>query len=77
MNPNVGPLDATMRWIGAALSFALAVAFHASPVIALSWALIALVMAGTALTRFCPLYRLLGISTCPRKSARRPKGVVS
>jgi hypothetical protein len=43
--------------------FAAAIGWNAYPVIALLSALVALLLAGTALTRACPLYRLLHIST--------------
>jgi hypothetical protein len=65
MHTNVGATDARVRWALAAVFFAVAMAFNASPVITLTAALAALVMAGTALTRSCPLYRLLGIHPEP------------
>jgi Inner membrane protein YgaP-like, transmembrane domain len=67
MHANVGARDARVRWALAAVFFAVAIAFNASPAITLMAALAALLMAGTALTRSCPLYRLLGIH------AHRPK----
>jgi hypothetical protein len=30
-----------------------------------AWGLIGLVPLGTGLVRFCPLYRLIGVNTCP------------
>lgn len=36
------------------------------------WGLVGLVPLGTALIGFCPLYRLLGISTCHKPIARGP-----
>jgi hypothetical protein len=67
MYANVGATDARVRWALAAVLFAVAIAFNASPVITLVAALAALVMAGTALTRSCPLYRLLRIHAEPPK----------
>jgi hypothetical protein len=67
MYTNVGARDARVRWALAAVFFAVAIAFNASPAITLVAALAALLMAGTALTRSCPLYRLLGIHAQPPK----------
>ena len=67
MNANVGALDARIRWVLALLCFAVAIWFNASPVIALLAALVALVLAGTALTHSCPLWRLFHIDTAHRK----------
>jgi len=66
MNANVGVVDATVRWILAIGCFAVAIIWNASPVLALLGALLALLLAGTALTHACPLYRLLHISTAHR-----------
>lgn len=63
MKANVGSLDATIRWTLAIIFLGLAVAFNSAPVIALVTALLALVMAATALTKVCPLYTALGIDT--------------
>ena len=72
MHTNVGATDAKVRWALAVVFFAAAIAFNGSPVITLVAALAALEMAGTALTRSCPLYRLLGIHPEPPKvTARR------
>lgn len=35
------------------------------------WGLIGLIPLGTALINFCPIYRLLGISTCRIKSVEK------
>ncbi len=61
---NVGSADAVVRWILAALFYIAALVWNHIPWLALLSALLALVMAGTALTRVCPVYRLLGIRTC-------------
>ncbi len=66
MNANVGALDARVRWVLAIACFAVAIIWNASPVLALLGALFALLLAGTALTHACPLYRLLHISTAHR-----------
>ena len=66
MNANVGALDAGVRWVFAVACFGVAIVWNASPVIALLGALLALLLAGTALTHACPVYRLLHISTAHR-----------
>ena len=66
MTANVGALDARIRWVLALLCFAVAIVYNASPVIALLSALVALVLAGTALTHACPLWRILRIDTSRR-----------
>lgn len=66
MNANVGVLDARVRWVLAVACFAVAIAWNAIPVVALLSALLALLLAGTALTHTCPLYRLLNINTAHR-----------
>lgn len=69
MNTNVGVLDARVRWILAIGCFAVAIIWNASPVLALLGALLALLLAGTALTHACPFYRLLHISTAHRHTS--------
>ncbi len=66
MNANVGALDAKIRWALAIGCFAVAIVWNASPVIALLGALVALLLAGTALTHACPLYRFFHINTSQR-----------
>lgn len=67
MKSNVGNTDAVIRGIIAIAGFALAVIFNSSPIPSLVFAFIGLVMAGTALTRSCPLYTLLGFDTGHRR----------
>lgn len=67
MKANVGSSDARIRLGLAVVFFALAVVFNPLPFVALGAALVALVMAGTALTRSCPLYSVLGIDTTLRR----------
>lgn len=64
MKANVGGIDKVARiTVGAAL-IALAV-FKVEPVGA--WGFIGAVPLLTGLVGFCPLYSLLGVSTCPLK----------
>ena len=61
MKANVGGIDRILRIVvGLAL---VAWALLGGPI----WAWIGVVPLGTALIGFCPLYPILGISTCPAK----------
>lgn len=71
MPANVGRTDAAIRWVLAAGLFAAALAFSGSPLLTLLAALAAVILAGTAVTRVCPLWSLLHVSTC-RTSTRQP-----
>ncbi|MFP6860431.1 DUF2892 domain-containing protein [Pseudomonas sp.] len=59
MKANIGTLDRSLRIAASLLLLALSL----SGVIGL-WGLIGIVPLATGLFRFCPLYPLLGISTC-------------
>jgi hypothetical protein len=65
MNKNEGNIDRIIRAVVAVAAFggAGAVGFDTGWGIAL--ALVGVIMAVTAAVGFCPLYRLVGISTCP------------
>jgi len=69
--PNVGSLDRTLRFIFGAMLLAspflppLAGFFAAWGVWKFVLAAVGVVLIGTAVFRFCPAYRLLGIRTCP------------
>lgn len=70
MKKNVGPLDMTLRLIFAASLFY--VGFFPNPIVTSSTSQLVVGLFGfvpltTALLRFCPLYTLIGISTCPVK----------
>ncbi|SDL13839.1 Protein of uncharacterised function (DUF2892) [Sphingobacterium mizutaii] len=68
MKTNMGPQDKTIRIIIAVI---IAVLFF-TKVISGTLAIVLLVVAGvfvlTSLIGFCPLYSILGISTCKRKA---------
>jgi hypothetical protein len=67
MQQNVGILDSVLRvLLGFALLFT---AFIVPP--PLKWVAYAgfVILAVTGFVGKCPLYRLLGLSTCPRKAA--------
>lgn len=66
MTTNIGPTDRLIR-LGAA-AVALLVAFFAvgtSSTLGVVLIIVAVVLTVTAAVRFCPLYRLFGMSTCP------------
>ncbi|VXC66767.1 conserved hypothetical protein [Pseudomonas sp. 9AZ] len=62
MKANVGTLDRSLRIVAGLILLGLSL----SGVIGL-WGLIGIVPLATGLFRFCPLYPLLGISTCKTK----------
>lgn len=62
MKANVGTLDRSLRIAAGLILLGLSL----SGVIGL-WGLIGIVPLATGLFRFCPLYPLLGISTCKTK----------
>ena len=68
MRANVGSMDRVVRLIvGLALivaAFLPALGLVAMPALQWGAALLGVVLIGTALMRFCPLYRLFGLSTC-------------
>ncbi len=67
MYANVGTVDARLRVALGVIMILVAAVFNQNPVISLAAGLIALILFGTALIRFCPLYRLLHIDTCPHR----------
>ena len=62
MTPNVGGIDRVLRVILGVVLVALAVMGTIGP-----WGWIGLVPLATAALGFCPLYTVLGLSTCPSK----------
>ena len=64
MKANVGGIDKGLRIVAGLVLIALAIAGIGSP-----WTWIGVVPLLTGLVGFCPVYPLLGISTCPMKKA--------
>lgn len=68
MTSNIGTIDRTARFIvGMALIVAPLVNFlglWTNSVVAYGAVAVGVVLVATALVRFCPLYRILGISSC-------------
>lgn len=71
MSANVGSLDRFVRAIlGFVLFFAPLLnmpAIWSSALFAYGSMLVGIILIATALVRFCPLYRLVGLSTCKIK----------
>lgn len=65
MKANVGGIDRILRIAVGALLIVLA----ALNVIGV-WGYIGVVLVATGLIRFCPVYPLLGINTCPTRPAQ-------
>ena len=66
MAANVGGIDRTLRIV---VGIALLALFFVLEGNARYWGLVGLVPLFTGLFRFCPVYPLLGINTCPMKKA--------
>jgi len=62
-NRNVGNVDAAVRALFGTVLLAAAAIFNQRPFLALGAAFLAFVFLGTAVTRVCPLYVLVGMST--------------
>jgi hypothetical protein len=60
MNMNLGQLERTLRIVAGLVLVALVFVGPKTP-----WGWIGLILIGTGAIRFCPIYRLLGLSTCP------------
>jgi hypothetical protein len=65
MKSNVGGIDRLLRLALGLVLIGLTVFGHIG-----AWGWIGIVPLVTAAVGFCPLYRLLGFSTCPMKAAR-------
>lgn len=61
MKANVGGIDRTLRIVLGLVLLSLVVIGPKT-----LWGLVGLVPLATGLMRFCPLYPLLGVNTCPR-----------
>mgnify|MGYP001810484852 CR=1 FL=1 len=64
MKFNVGGIDRILRIVVGAILIALAVMGTIGP-----WGYIGVVLLATGLLRFCPVYPLLGMNTCPMQKA--------
>lgn len=64
MKTNVGGIDKILRIVAGLALIALAIAGIGSP-----WTWIGVVPLLTGIVGFCPVYPILGLSTCPMKKA--------
>lgn len=69
MKTNVGSVDRVIRAL-IGLAGLIGGFYTVSPVNYILW-VVGAVMLFTAVTGFCALYRLLGMSTCPARSANK------
>ena len=70
MNRNVGTPDRVIRAVLAAVVLIAAGVVGLPSGLGIGLLVLAAVLLGTAAVGFCPLYRLLGFSTCPVPSRR-------
>jgi type IV secretory pathway TrbD component len=72
MNRNVGTVDRAVRVVVGVAALVWAFVTGVTSGLGLALVVVALVLLGTAAIGFCPLYRLLGISTQPRRQSAEP-----
>lgn len=65
MNKNIGSTDRILRLVAGVILLGAGMSVFSSALMTTLSLVVGLVLIGTALVRFCPMYRLLGISTCP------------
>lgn len=75
METNVGATDQSVRTVIGAVAGVVSLAvltgqLAAPALVSPVLGLVALVMLGTAATNSCPLYSVLGMSTCPRQAGQ-------
>lgn len=66
MKANVGGIDRVLRIV---VGLAVLSLVFVLPEPNRWWGLVGIVPLATALMRFCPLYALIGVNTCPAKNA--------
>lgn len=71
MARNMGSLDRVVRLVAAVVLVVGALLAGAGTTLGVVLLVVAAVLAVTAAVGFCPLYRLLGLSTRPRTTATR------
>lgn len=65
MTANVGSTDKIVRLVLALVAFAFAFVTGIGTALGIVLVVVGLVLAATAVTGFCPIYRVFGMSTCP------------
>ena len=68
MSTNESPIDRVIRVVIAVAAVVVAFVVGASSVLGIILFVVAAIMLVTAATGFCPLYRLIGVSTCPMQT---------
>jgi Protein of unknown function (DUF2892) len=74
MKQNEGTMDRALRGAAAVVAVVVSIAVGPGSVAGIILLAVAAVMGVTALSGFCPVYRLLGVSTCPLPSASAGRG---
>lgn len=67
MNANVGSTDKIARLVLALLAVVFAFLTGIGTALGVVLLVVGVVLAVTAFTGFCPIYRVLGLSTCPAR----------
>lgn len=70
MKKNEGNVDRIVRLVIAAAAVVVAVASGLGSVVGIIAGIVAVVMVVTAAIGFCPLYALVGVSTCPNRALK-------
>ena len=65
MTANVGRTDKIVRLVLALVAFGFALVAGIGTALGIVLLLVGVVLAATAFSGFCPIYRVLGMSTCP------------
>ena len=71
MTRNMSSTDRVVRLVGAVALVAVALLVGMGSLLGIVLLVVAVVLAGTSAVGFCPLYRLLGLSTRPADRAVR------
>jgi len=77
MTRNEGTLDRVIRLVLAVAAAAGAVAVGLGTVLGVVLAVVAVILLVTAAVGFCPLYRVMGLSTCPVGTGSAPRTKVT
>ncbi|MGB7818650.1 MAG: DUF2892 domain-containing protein [Ornithinibacter sp.] len=68
MNPNVGRTDKIVRLVLAAAAVVVSLLIGLTSVLGIVLLVVAAILAVTAFTGFCPIYRALGMSTDDKRA---------
>jgi hypothetical protein len=73
MKRNEGTTDRILRAIAAVAALAVALVVGLGSIAGIVLAVVGIVLGVTAATGFCPIYRVLGLSTCPVRRTSAPR----